>query len=346
MFLIDTSRDGKPIYDPIVNQSLDNYLINDLKLPGHGLIMYINDPSVIVGVNQNIFAEVNVPYLRENNVALVRRSSGGGAVYHDRGNLIFENIVVGETDDGAKWGDYKVFADPVLDALHALGANDAELRGRSDLVVNDHKFTGMTMVKSGDAFAAGGTLMFDMDLDAASQALHPVESRINGKWVKSNRSNIENIKSHLAPEYQGLTPDDFREQLLLKLFNVSQLDDIETYHLTDQDWAIIDQRLAEKYNTNDWNYGENPGFNRYRFVQLEQGDLGLNMMVEGSLITKVAVYGTALDEKIGHKLEGQLTGTRVSLPDLQDKLSKRWLKKAIGEDGIAALAQELSIENQ
>lgn len=85
---------------------------------------------------------------------------------------------------------------------------------------------------------------------------------------------------------------------------------------------------------------------RYRFVQLEQGDLGLNMMVEGSLITKVAVYGTALDEKIGHKLEGQLTGTRVSLPDLQDKLSKRWLKKAIGEDGIAALAQELSIENQ
>ncbi len=75
MFLIDTSRNGQPVYDPIVNQSLDNYLINDLKLKGHGLIMYINDPAVIVGVNQNIFAEVNVPYLLENNIKLVRRTA-------------------------------------------------------------------------------------------------------------------------------------------------------------------------------------------------------------------------------------------------------------------------------
>jgi Lipoate-protein ligase A len=92
MFFIDTSRDGKPVYNAIVNQSLDNYLVNDLKLAGHGLIMYINNPSVIVGVNQNAYAEVNFPYLKENNLQLVRRTSGGGAVYHDYGNLILKTL--------------------------------------------------------------------------------------------------------------------------------------------------------------------------------------------------------------------------------------------------------------
>lgn len=346
MFLIDTSRNGQPVYDPIVNQSLDNYLINDLKLPGHGLIMYINAPSVIVGVNQNVFAEVNVPYLRENKIELVRRSSGGGAVYHDMGNLIFENIVVGDPDDGSKWGDYSSFAMPVLDALHELGATDAELRGRSDLVVNNHKFTGMTMVKAGDAYAAGGTLMFDMDIAAASEALHPVEDRINGKWVKSNRSDIENIKSHLAPEYQQLDSEGFKEQLLLKLFHVDQLSDIETYHLTDDDWKVIDARLAEKYRTADWNYGENPGFNRYRFKQFAAGNLTLNLMVTDQTITKVAVYGDLLDAKLAHKLETQLTDAPLTSADLTAKLNKRWLRKLLSDDELSDLVAEILIDKQ
>lgn len=346
MFLIDTSRDGKPVYDPVVNQSLDNYLINDLKLPGHGLMVYINEPSVIVGVNQNVFAEVNVPYLREHNIALVRRTSGGGAVYHDMGNLVFENIVVGDTDDDAQWGNYRVFAQPILDALHELGATDAVLRGNSDLVVNDHKFTGMTMVKSGDAYAAGGTLMYDMDLQAASQALHPVETRINGKWVKSNRSNIENIKGHLAPEYQQLTSEEFKTQLLLQLFHADRLEDIETYHLNDHDWHIIDERLAEQYRTVDWNFGANPGFNRYRFKQFDAGSVALNLMIEGQQITKVAVYGDLLDDKLARRLEGQLTNTTLDRNELQKRLSKRWLRKVLSDTDLAALVNEILIEKQ
>lgn len=346
MFLIDTSRNGQPVYDPIVNQSLDNYLINDLKLKGHGLIMYINSPSVIVGVNQNVFAEVNIPYIQDHDIALVRRSSGGGAVYHDMGNLIFENIVVGATDDDAEWGNYSVFAQPILDALHELGATDAQLRGRSDLVVNDHKFTGMTMVKSGDAYAAGGTLMFDMDLDAASQALHPVENEINGHWVKSNRSNIENINTHLAPEFKGLTSETFKEQLLLKLFHVNSLEDIDTYHLTDEDWAIIDQRLAEQYRTDDWNYGENPGFNRYRKVQYDGKRIDLNLMVTQTQIKDVAIYGDFLPPKIARKLETALKGASLVESDLRQILSKRWLKKMMRDDQLDQLIAQLMIERQ
>lgn len=339
MFLIDTSRNGKPVYDPIVNQSLDNYLINDLKLPGHGLIMYINDPAVIVGVNQNVFAEVNVPYLIENKIKLVRRSSGGGAVYHDRGNLIFENIVVGETDDNAKWGDYGVFAQPVLDALHELGASQAVLRGKSDLVINDHKFTGMTMVKAGDGYAAGGTLMFDMNIDAASNALHPVEEKIHGKWVKSNRSNITNVKPFLAADYQKLTPEEFREQLLLKLFKVDSLDQIETYHLNEKDWQIIDERLAEKYNQDNWNFGSNPGFSQYRRQAFDDKAIVFNFATENNQISKMAVYGDVLSRKHADKLQDLLTGVSLDETAITRAIDKRFVKHAIGENGPDQLAK-------
>lgn len=118
MFLIDTSRNGQPVYNALVNQSLDAYLINDLHLEGHGLIFYINDPAVIIGRYQNAYAEVNLNYMKEHQIQLVRRTSGGGAVYHDRGNVIFENIVVGDTSG---FRDFQWVGAPIVDALHDLG---------------------------------------------------------------------------------------------------------------------------------------------------------------------------------------------------------------------------------
>ncbi|WP_282801478.1 lipoate--protein ligase [Secundilactobacillus kimchicus] len=346
MFLIDTSRDGKPVYDPIVNQSLDNYLINDKKILGHGFMMYINRPSVIIGVNQNAFAEVNMTYLREHGVELVRRTSGGGAVYHDMGNLVFENIVVGDPGDRSQWADYEGFANPVLTALHEMGATAATLRPHSDLVINQHKFTGMTMVKSGDAYAAGGTLMYDMNIEAASQALHPSEQRIVGKWVDSNRSEIENLRGYLAPEYQQLDSDGFREAFLKHLFHVDRLADIETVRLTDEDWAIIDQRLADKYQTVDWNYGQNPGFNRYREIDVAAGRLGVNLMVSDDVITRAVVYSDFGSEKIAAKLEKALTGTRLTADDLREALGKRWLKKVLDDSDRSAFMTALLIPKQ
>ena len=170
MFFIDTSRNGQPVHDALVNQSLDNYLINDLRLKGHGLICYINQPSVIIGVNQNAYAEIDLPYLKQHNIELVRRSSGGGAVYHDFGNLVFENIVVGDT---SKFGDFHAIGDPVVDALHDLGVESAEVSGRNDMTIDGKKFSGMAIVKGDNSYAAGGTVMFDLDMKAASEVLTP-----------------------------------------------------------------------------------------------------------------------------------------------------------------------------
>lgn len=306
MFLIDTSRNGKPVYDATINQSLDNYLVNDLRLKGHGLIVYINRPSVIVGVNQNAYAEVDLPYLKEHDIKLVRRTSGGGAVYHDYGNIIFENIVIG--DDG-NFGNFHAIADPILDALHDFGATDAQMRGRNDMVINDQKFSGMTMFKVGDSYAAGGTLMYDLDMQAANEVLTPEKDKLASKGVASVNSRVTNVKPFLKPEYQNWSTEEFKEALICHMFGVEKLDDIETYHLNDHDWEIIDQRLAGKYDTDQWNYGENPGYKEYRSKHFDIGTVAFNFTVKDDKISEFKIYGDFITGGDITKIEQQVLGT-------------------------------------
>ncbi|MBV0931654.1 lipoate--protein ligase [Lentilactobacillus sp. IMAU92037] len=275
MYLIDISRNGQPSYDARVNQSLDNYFVNDLKLPGRGFMFYVNQPSVIIGRNQNVWAEVDIGYLHEHNIQLVRRTSGGGAVYHDMGNFIFENILTDNVDD---FGDYGHFAEPVLKALRKLGIDVQMKANSSDLILDGKKWSGMTMFKSGSGLAAGGTIMYDLNIENAKQVLaeNQLESQ-KGLGVRSKRSPIVNLKDYLPT---GMTMADFREYLLKELFSVKSLDEIETYHMTAADWQKVDEHLAETYGTDAWNYGHNPGYYDYADTELAAGKLGMNWTVE------------------------------------------------------------------
>lgn len=319
MFFIDTSKNKKPVYNAIVNQSLDNYLVNDLKLKGHGLIMYINNPSVIVGVNQNAYAEVNFPYLKEKNIQLVRRTSGGGAVYHDYGNMIFENIIIGNDDH---FGDYKYFAQPIVDALHEMGATGAEMRGRNDIVIDGKKFSGMTMFKVGDSYAAGGTLMFDLDMETASKVLTPEQDKLESKGVKSVNKRITNIKEYLDEPFKSMDADHFKLELLKRIFKVDSLDDIETYTLTDHDWNIIDSRLADKYDTDEWNYGKNPGFTNYVSKHFDIGTVAFNFSLnDNNEISAIKIYGDFITGGKPSVLEDALLNTKFDKDSLLASLN-------------------------
>jgi len=271
MYLIDTSRNGDPVFDARVNQSLDNYFVNEKKLPGHGLMMYINQPSVIIGKNQNVWAEVNVDFLHQHDIQLARRTSGGGAVYHDLGNIIFENILI---DDDSEFGNYAYFAEPVLNALRKLGLDVQMKENSSDLIFQGKKFSGMTMFKNGSSLAAGGTIMYDLNLDDAHESLTEDESeQAKRLGVASRRSPVVNLKDFL-PDSMDIV--GLREYLLKEIFEVDDLDDIEVYHMTDEDWEIIDQRMAETYGTDEWNYGRNPGYYHYVAQEFADGRLGIN----------------------------------------------------------------------
>jgi len=319
MFFIDTSRNGKPVYDAIVNQSLDNYLVNDLRLEGHGLILYVNNPSVIIGVNQNAYAEVNLPYLKKKKLQLVRRTSGGGAVYHDYGNFIFENIVIGNDDHFA---DYAYFAQPIIDALHDMGAKTVEMRGRNDIVVDDKKFSGMTMFKVGDSFAAGGTLMFDLDMDTASKVLTPEKDKLESKGVKSVNKRITNIKPYLDEPFRSMSPVEFKDELLKRIFKVDKLSDIKTYKLTDHDWEIIDSRLKDKYDTDAWNYGKNPGFTNYVSKHFDIGTVAFNFSLKDNKISNIKIYGDFITGGDITLIEKSLLGAEFTNDGLTSALEK------------------------
>ncbi len=323
MYLIDISRNGQPSYDARVNQSLDNYFVNDLKLPGHGFMFYINQPSVIIGRNQNAWAEVDMNYLHEHQIELVRRTSGGGAVYHDMGNFIFENILV---DDASDFGDYGHFAEPVLKAIQKLGIDVQMKPNSSDLILDGKKWSGMTMFKSGQGIAAGGTIMYDLNIENAKKVL--TENQLEKEkrlGVLSRRSPIVNLKDYLPV---GMTMADFREYLLKEIFQVKSLDAIETYHMTDEDWKIADQRLAETYGTDAWNFGHNPGYYQYTDYNFAAGKLGMNWTIE--------------DGKMVHlkfnpffKVDGQLSEIETYL--VGRRVTERTVKKAVQKAKISTI---------
>ncbi|NLR10737.1 MULTISPECIES: lipoate--protein ligase [Lactobacillaceae] len=341
MFLIDTNRQGQVVTDAIVNQSIDNYLVNDLKLPGHGLMMYVNRPAVIVGINQNVTAEVDFHYLAQHDVQLVRRTSGGGAVYHDERNLIFEHIINGDPQDGSQFGDYTVFANPVLKALAAMGVPNLAISQKSNLVVAGKKFSGMTMFKNGDGYAAGGTIMYDLNVDAAHQALIPVSARPH-RGVASNRVPITNLRQYLAPEYQNLDIQAFKTALLCHIFEVNNLDEVETYHLSAHDWEIIDQRLAEKYATDAWNYGANPGFRDYRRVTLPTGQLHVNFTRRAEQLRAITLFGTVGTPADLHAIADQLAGQPTTVAAIQAILQRPEVVAVLGPAAVAPLTEILT----
>ncbi len=176
----------------------------------------------------------------------------------------------------SNFGDFHFIGDPVVDALHDLGIKSAKVSGRNDMSIDGKKFSGMAIVKGNNSFAAGGTVMFDLNMEAASEVLTPEKDKLASKGVKSVDARVTNIKPYLPEKYQNWTTEDFKNYLLCHMFGVDSMDDVETYHLTDHDWSIIDQRLDKQYRTDEWNYGKNPGFKHYVSKHYPIGTVSFN----------------------------------------------------------------------
>ena len=185
-------------YDASLNIALETYLVENRLVDEPILLFYINEPSIIVGRNQNTTEEINQSYVDEHNVQVVRRMSGGGAVYHDLGNFCFCFI----KDDDGTFRDFKSVTEPIIEALHKMGATEAALEGRNDLLIDGKKFSGNAMYAKDGRMTAHGTILFDSDLDETNNVLKPRKAKIESKGIKSLNSSVD--KSRYFSSTYGL----------------------------------------------------------------------------------------------------------------------------------------------
>lgn len=313
--------------DPRINLAIEIFLLQEMKVNEPILLFYINEPSIIIGRNQNTIEEINKDYVDAHGIHVVRRFSGGGAVYHDFGNLNFSFIM---PDDGNSFRDFEKLTKPIVQALHEMGVEGAQLKGRNDLVIDDMKFSGNAMYATNGRMFAHGTIMFDSDINEVVNALKVRKDKIESKGIKSIRSRVTNIKPFLPKDKQDMTTEAFREEILLKIFGVDSVDQVKTYTLTEEDWVKINE-ISDKYYRNwDWNYGKSPAFDIERRKRFPIGSIEVRFNVQEGKITEAKIYGDFFGLGDIADVEQAFIGTRYDKSALKDVIDQIDVKKYFG----------------
>ena len=308
--------------NPKLNLALEEYALRNFSADNDYLLFYINEPSIIIGRNQNTLEEINHNYVEENNIHIVRRVSGGGAVYHDFGNLNFSFIT---NHDVKSLSNFKKFTAPVIKVLNNLGL-DAELKGRNDIEVGEKKISGTAQFSTGKRMVSHGTLLLNTDLGEVVNALNVKMSKIQSKGHKSVRSRVANISEFLK---NPLTINEFRELVLKGLYEENE--PFETYHLTPEQWKSVHQLKEEKYDTWDWNYGRSPKFNIQRNKRFSIGEIDLRIFVEKGYIKDFKIFGDFFGKDPVEQLEQLLIGVRYKLEDITTVLKNIDLQEYFGD---------------
>lgn len=303
--------DNKGIHDPQINLAIEEYALKNLDINETYLLFYINAPSIIIGKNQNTIEEINTQYVEDNGIKVVRRLSGGGAVYHDLGNLNFSFIT---KDDGESFHNYKKFTEPVIEALHKLGVN-AQLSGRNDIEVEGRKISGNAQFSTRGRMFSHGTLMFDSEIDHVVSALKVKKDKIESKGIKSVRSRVANISEFLN---EKITIEEFRQMLLRYIFNTDG--DIPEYVLTEKDWENIHELSKERYQNWDWNYGKSPKFNYQHTHRFPVGSIDVRLEVQRGMIENCKIFGDFFGVGDVEDIEKRLIGTKYEKAELEQAL--------------------------
>ncbi|MFC3768537.1 lipoate--protein ligase [Paenibacillus sp. GCM10012303] len=293
--------DNRGITDPALNLALEEYALKTFPADEDYLLFYINEPSIIIGKNQNTVEEINAAYVKDNGIHVVRRLSGGGAVYHDLGNLNFSFIT---NDDGKSFHNYRKFTEPVVQALRGLGV-EAELTGRNDIQVGERKISGNAQYSTKGRMFSHGTLMFESQIDNVVSALNVNPEKIKSKGVKSIRSRVANISEFLR---EPIVIGEFRQRLLGSIFGGT---DIPEYKLAEADWEAVRKLADERYRNWDWNYGRSPSFNVRKTLRIEgAGTFDVRLNVEGGKIAEAAVFGDFFGAWDAQEFADKLVGVK------------------------------------
>lgn len=297
--------------DPRYNLALEEYVLKNLPQDDY-ILLWQNEPSIIIGRNQNTIEEINSEYVKKHNIHVVRRISGGGAVYHDFGNLNYTFVTKNSRDN---LNNFRKFTKPVIDALRSLGVN-AEFAGRNDILIEGKKFSGNAQTYHQDRMFHHGTILFDADLNMVSKVLQVKLEKIQSKGIKSNRSRVTNVLPFLENK---MNIKEFQNYLLTFFLETEDIDS-KTYKLSEADFLKIDKLYKDKYSTWEWNYGESPDYELEKEQRFAGGKVNLKLNVSEGAIKDLKIFGDFFGKKEVSELEVLLTGVKLTKENLINAL--------------------------
>lgn len=245
--------------------------------------LYVNAPCIVIGRHQNAYAEINQAYVQAHGIDVVRRESGGGAVYHDQGNLNYGFIVQNQHKEIAEI--FQAFTKPILSVLNRLGA-EAYFSGRNDLLIEGKKFSGNAQYHTQNKVLLHGTLLFSSELEKLSAALNADPRKFQDKSVKSVNSRVTNILPYLS---SPISMEEFSQAIIQEV--LSLFPEASLYMLSEKEKTRIQQISDKKYSTWDWVYGKSPAFTYRHTLKYAFGLLETRILVEQGKLKNLAIYG-------------------------------------------------------
>lgn len=321
-----------PSTDPAFNLALEQYAFDALPRDRSWFMLWRNHNTVVIGRHQNTLAEINEATVKEKNVTVVRRLSGGGAVYHDLGNLNFTFI-----QDAARGGqlDMGLFCRPVAQALRAMGV-DARVNGRNDITIDGQKFSGNSQYVREGRVMHHGTIMYSSDLETVAQVLRVDPEKIQAKGVASVRSRVTTVRAHMP---RPVPLEEFKARLLEE---ISRERPMEPYLLTRADIAAVEAIKRARYDRWEWNYGISPPCDLVRRRRVEGcGTVEARIHLEGGRIVSLAFFGDFFSAAEPEELARLLAGCPLEEAALRRRLETAEVPRYIAGLTAGALADML-----
>ncbi|MDO4869015.1 MAG: lipoate--protein ligase [Bacillota bacterium] len=317
--------------DPHYNLAFEEYVFRHAETPV--LLLWQNEPSVIIGKYQNTSEEINQDFIRKQGIHVVRRNTGGGAVYHDLGNLNYSFVI----PDAETKVDFGTFTTPVVKALRSQGI-PAEQTGRNDILVDGRKFSGNAQQFSDRRLLHHGTIMFDVDTENVAKALKVKPGKFRSKAVKSVRSRVTNLKPYFDQQGARAQIRDAAEfkALLLEWFRREY--DMREVELAAEQLAEIQKLREEKYDTYDWNYGRSPKADVTRGGFFRCGYVEFGFRLKANKVQEVKITGDFFAARDITELEERFHGCEYTPEGILSVLSEADLVSYLGDVTAGELA--------